>query len=163
MNSLVLYYSKFGNTKRIAKTIAATLEQAGTARASSIERCGVDELRHADLVVVGSPTHYQAVPKAVRSCLKGYPRQSLRGKWVAAFDTSLQMWGPIMALTAAHGMMARLRRLGGRRAVRPETFGVGEHNSSSEDEIDLLGDGEIERAQAWAQAILRRTHTREQQ
>jgi flavodoxin len=99
-------------------------------------------------VVMGSPTHYQNLPKVVRPVLKALPRKILAGKSVAAFDTSLKMWGPIMLLTAAHRLLPRLRRLGGQRVVRPETFLV-EGNGP-------LCDGEVERAREWAAAILRR-------
>jgi flavodoxin len=160
MNAIVVHFSRFGNTRRVAEAVAGTLEQAGSARVVSMEQCSVDHLGDADLVVMGSPTHYQAVPKAVRSFLKALPRHSLKGKWVTAFDTSLEMWGPIMLLTAAHGMMARLRKLGGSKVARPQTFFVAKGDSSSEGEIDLLYNGEIERAQAWAHAILRNMESR---
>jgi flavodoxin len=156
MNALVIYYSKFGNTRRIAQAIAGTLGQVGNARALSIEQVSLDDVCDVDLVVMGSPTHYQAVPKAVRAFLTTFPRRSLKGTWVTAFDTSLKMWGPVMLLTAAHGLMAKLRGLGGKKVIRPQTFTVEAGDSSSESEVDLLYGGEVEQAQAWAEAILRR-------
>ena len=148
MNSLVIYYSKFGNTRSIAEAIAETLSAAGLARAISIDQVHTAAFDGVDLVVMGSPTHYQNLPKVVRPVLKALPHKTLAGKSVAAFDTSVKMWGPIMLLTAAHRLLPRLRRLGGRRVVRPETFLV-EGNGP-------LCDGELERAREWAAAILRR-------
>ena len=156
MKALATYYSRFGNTRRIAEAIAETLAHAGSARALCMEELCADDLHDADLVVVGSPTHYQAVPKTVRAILKALPRGSLKGKWVATFDTSLEMSGPIMLLTAAHGVMGRLRRLGGKKAVRAESFLVKAGDSPPEGEPDLLYDGEVERAREWAQAVLER-------
>jgi flavodoxin len=146
MNSLVIYYSKFGNTRSIAEAIAETLGAAGPARALSIDQVHTADFDEVDLVVMGSPTHYQNLPKVVRPVLKALPRKILAGKSVAAFDTSLKMWGPIMLLTAAHRLLPRLRRLGGKRVVRPETFLV-EGNGP-------LCDGELERAREWAAAML---------
>jgi flavodoxin len=160
MNALVIFFSQFGNTRRIAEAIAGALSQAGTARVVSMAQYSVDDLHEANLVVVGSPTHYQAVPKSVRSFLKALPRHSLRGKRVAAFDTSLKVWSPIMLLTAAHGITARLRKLGGKRVVQPRTFLVRKRDLPSEGEVDLLCDGEMDRAQAWAQTMLKTVESR---
>ena len=154
MNTLVVYYSKFGNTRRIAQAIAETLGQTNTARALSIEQVSIDDVQDADLVVMGSPTHYQAVPKVVRRFLKTFPRRSLRKKWVTAFDTSLKMWGPIMLLTAAHGITSRLQRLGGRRLARPQTFLIRNADLPTQGEVDLLYEGELDRARSWARTLL---------
>ena len=61
-----------------------------------------------------------------------------------------------MLLTAAHRLTCLLRKLGARRVVRPQTFFVEASDLEDEAEIDLLCDGEIERAQEWAVAILER-------
>jgi flavodoxin len=158
MNILVIYYSKYGNTKRIAESIADTFRQSVKTCLLSIDQLSVDDLQGIDLVVVGSPTHYQAVPKYVRSVLKSLPKHSLRGKWVATFDTSLKMWDPIMMLSASHGVMSRLRKLGGKRLLKPESFLVTSGDSQEEvgnnNEIDLLINGELRCAEEWAQIIL---------
>jgi flavodoxin len=159
MKTLIVYFSKFGNTKKVAETIAETMARAGDAHAISIDQLTASDLDQVDLVVMGSPTHYQNLPKAVRSVLKALPRGILVGKSVAAFDTSLEMWGPLMLLTAAHRLLPILRKLGGKRVVKPETFFVEKSDSQYEGEIDLLYDGEIERAKEWAVAILKKLET----
>jgi flavodoxin len=117
-----------------------------------------DLLGDVELVVVGSPTYFQAVARDVRSVIKSLPKHSLRHKRVAAFDTSRKTWKPLMLMTAAHGILSRLRRLGGKRVLGPETFLVSAHDSQEEDsdtsEVDLLFSGEFERAGDWAQRIL---------
>lgn len=159
MNTLIVYFSKFGNTKKVAETIAETMTRAGDARVISIDQLTASDLDQVDLVVMGSPTHYQNLPKAVRSVLKTLPRGILVGKSVAAFDTSLKMWGPLMLLTAAHRLLTKLRKLGGKRVVGPETFLVEKSELRHDGEIDLLYDGEIERAKEWAVAILKKLET----
>jgi flavodoxin len=159
MKTLIVYFSKFGNTKKVAETIAETMTRAGDARVISIDQLTASDFDEVDLVVMGSPTHYQNLPKAVRSVLKTLSRGILVGKSVAAFDTSLKMWGPLMLLTAAHRLLPILRKLGGKRVVGPETFLVEKSELQHDGEIDLLYDGEIKRAKEWAVAILKQLET----
>jgi flavodoxin len=156
VNSLVIYYSLYGNTRRVAEAIADTLRSAGTVLVTSLDQLSPADLAGADLVVMGSPTHIQNVPKAVRMALAALPRKSMAGKKVAAFDTSVKMWGPLMGMTAAHGLLRRLRKLGGRRLLGPETFLVKSVEVRSDGESDLLFEGELEHARHWASVILER-------
>jgi flavodoxin len=163
LEALVAYYTQFGNTKKIAEVLAEELSSAGKARVMPIDGLTVADLADADLVLFGSPTHYQNLPKAVRAALDALPKRALRGKGVAAFDTSLETWGPLMWMTAAHRLLPRLRKLGGKPIARPETFlvvrglkpGRGEDPESGERQ-DALVEGELERARAWAASILER-------
>jgi flavodoxin len=150
MKTLIVYFSQFGNTRRIAEAIAETLMQTGETRAVSIDQFTASDLSDVDLVVMGSPTHYQNLPKAYRKILEKLPKRVLQGKSVAAFDTSLKMWGPIMLLTAAHRLLSKLRKLVGKRIARPETFLVKDTEQQPDGEVDLLCNGEIERAREWA-------------
>jgi flavodoxin len=157
MKVLIVYYSKYGNTRRIAESIADTARQSVSIRLISIDQLSTNELQGVDLVVIGSPTHYQAVPKNVRSFLKSLPKHSMRKKWVATFDTSLKMWSPIMLLTASHGLMSILRKLGGKRLLKPETFLVTAVDTPEGDavnsDINMLMSGELRRAEDWARMI----------
>ena len=155
MKSCVIYYSRFGNTQAIAEAVANVLADAGEARAISLDALTAADLADADTVIVGSPTHYQNLPKAVRTSLAELPKRALRGKRVAAFDTSVEAWGPLMRMTAAHRLLPKLRKLGGRRLARPETFFARRGTvPGSEERQDTLCEGEIERARAWADSIL---------
>jgi flavodoxin len=155
MNALVVYYTQFGNTQKVAAAISEALAGAKEARAMPIDVLTATGLADADLVVFGSPTHYQNLPKQVREALDALPRHALRGKRVAAFDTSLEMWGPLMWMTAAHRLLPRLRKLGGKPVARPETYLVVRGTApESEERRDALCEGELERARAWAASIL---------
>jgi hypothetical protein len=168
MKALVVYFTKFGNTRQVAAAIAETLAGAGSARVVSIDELAADDLEGLDLLIAGSPTHYQNLPKTVRAALDTLPKRALRaprsrggarsrGVQVAAFDTSVEAWGPLMRMTAAHRLLPRLRKLGGRPVARPETFLVvrGEDPESGE-RRDVLVEGELERARTWAASILER-------
>jgi hypothetical protein len=69
---------------------------------------------------------------------------------IAAFDTSYKMSAFLARFTAAKRIDRKLRKLGGKRLVPPETFHVHEHHEGP------LFDGEIERAKDWAESMLER-------
>jgi flavodoxin len=146
MNSLVVYFSKFGNTKKVAEAIAETLKSEGSVRVISADQLAASDLNEVDLVVMGSPTHRMNLPEAVRPVFETLPRRILRNVPVAAFDTSYKMSAWLARSTAARKLDRRLRRLGGKRVVPPETFHVVEREGP-------LYDGEIERAKEWAESI----------
>lgn len=147
MNGLVVYYSKFRNTEEVARAIAETLGRKGAVRVVSADQLTTADLNEADLVVMGSPTHRMNLPEAVRPVLDALPKRILRGASIAAFDTSYEMSALLGRFTAAPKLARRLRKLGGRQVVPPETFRVMGREG-------LLYDGEIERAKIWAESIL---------
>jgi len=157
MRSIVAYYTRYGNTRQVAEAIAEVLAGAGEVRTAPIDGLTADELEGVDLLVVGSPTHYQSLPKEVRAMLDEWPKRSLRGVQVAAFDTSVETWRPLMWMTAAHRLLSELRKLGGKKVVGPETFLVERGKvPESEERQDALREGELERAKAWAADLSQR-------
>jgi flavodoxin len=154
MRTLIVYFSKFGNTRKVAETIAEVMRQAGDARAVSIDRLAASDLEAADLVVVGSPTHAFTVPPAVRAALNALPQGILAGKSVAAFDTTVRLW-PLRLMRASPKLLRQLRHLGGEPAAPPQTFFVKTSGTKQPGEVNLLLDGEIERARQWADELLR--------
>jgi flavodoxin len=151
MNALVVYFSQFGNTRMLAESMAeamaATIEPPGAVRVAGTGQLGAGDLAGADLVVMGVPTHRMNLPEVVRPVLDAWPRQVLKGKAVAAFDTSYRMNGLLSRFTAARRLDRQLRQLGGRRVMAPETFIVAGREGP-------LEAGEVERARQWAQSIL---------
>jgi flavodoxin len=147
MNVLVIYYSKFGNTKQVAETIAEVLQSAGSVRVMSLDQVTVQDLSNIDLLVAGSPTHVSKLPEDFRSILKSLPKRVLKRVPAAAFDTSYKMNWFISLFTAAKPLNSKLRRLGGKPIVPPKTFLV-------VDKQGPLYEGEIENAKNWAKEIL---------
>lgn len=148
MNTLVVSFSKFGNTKLVAEAIGEVLESE-----SAVELIGIDDLtdadfHDADLVVMGSPTHRMNLPEAVRPILDKLPKKLLKGKLFAAFDTSYEMSWWLNHFTAGKKISQKLRKLGGKRIVPPEIFLVSGREGP-------LVDGEIERAKSWAASLLK--------
>lgn len=153
MRTLIVYFSKFGNTRRIAETIAEVMKQAGEVRIVSIDRLAAADLAEVDLVVMGSPTHGFTVPQTVRTILEAQPPETLAGKSVAAFDTTVKPW-PLRLMRASPKLLRQLGRLGGKPIAPPRTFFVKTSSTQQPGEVDLLLEGELDRARQWAGEIL---------
>jgi len=147
MNSLVIYFSKFGNTKLVAETIGEVLKQAGSVQVSNSDVLAVADLDRVNLVVIGSPTHKMNLPETVRPLFDKLPRKLLKGKFFAAFDTSYRMSWWLNQFTASKRLFPKLRKLGGKGIVPPQIFHVMERKGP-------LYDGELDRAKEWATLIL---------
>jgi len=153
MKMLIVYYSKFGNTKRVAETIAATMKSGPEVRVVSIDRLAASDFEGIDVVVMGTPTHGFTIPAAARSVLTALPPGILLGKAVAAFDTTVRPW-PLRHLRASSKLLRVLRHLGGRPIAPPQTFFVQTRNPQRTGEINLLLEGQLERAREWASQLL---------
>ena len=149
MNSLVVYFSKYGNTQKIAERIAETFKSDGDVKLLSLDHLTVSDFDGVNLVVVGVPTHRMNLPESARDTFHTLPRRIINRIPVAAFDTSYRMSWWLSPFTASRKVVGRLRRLGGKRIVPPETFHVVAKEGP-------LYDGEVERAKLWAEQILKR-------
>jgi len=153
INALIVYFSKFGNTRRIAEAVAEVMKQAGDARVVSIDQLAASDFEPADLAVMGCPTHGFNVPQEVRTILEAQPPGILTGKRVAVFDTTVRAW-PLRRLRASPKLLDQLSRLGGTPIALPQTFFVWARNPQKTGEINLLREGELERARQWANELL---------
>ena len=149
MKALVIYHSCFGNTERVAQEIAKALSEKVSVRTLSFEQLSEGDLSDLNLVVMGSPTHKMNLPDAIRPVLKSLPKRVLRGAPAAAFDTSYKMSPFLSRFTAGKKLAQRLRRLGGKRVVPPETFCVMGREGP-------LFDSELDRAREWGNILLDR-------
>ncbi|MBW7881381.1 MAG: flavodoxin family protein [Caldilineaceae bacterium] len=147
MKTLVVYFSRFGNTRKVAEAIAARLRSAGTVQLIGAEELPATDLDGVDLVVMGTPTHNMNLPAAVKPLFDSLARGRFKGKPVAAFDTSYKLSWWLRPFTAAKRLSRKLRRFGGRQIVPPETFLVVEREGP-------LYEGELQRAALWADTIL---------
>ena len=85
METLIVYFSMYGNTQLVAEKIAETIAMAnggdGLVRVISSEQLDSVDFEGADLVVMGTPTHKMNLPEAVRPVFERMPRK-LGGKQV---------------------------------------------------------------------------------
>lgn len=114
-SGIVVFDTKFGNTEKIAKSIAAGLERAGVA----VECVGVSEahpeaLKDYDLIVVGAPTQAFTVSKPMKEFIDRLENVGdLAGKDFYAFDTKLPSR---FSGSAAKYIESKLERMGLRPA-----------------------------------------------
>lgn len=146
MKILIVYFSKFGNTQRVAETIANSMTSNGAVKCIPASEMSVEDLEDSELIVMGTPTHRMNLPQDFRPVLEQLPKRVLRGRQVAAFDTSYKMSPWLARFTAAKKLSRKLRKLGGRLVLKSETFHVMDREGP-------LYEGELERASEWASSI----------
>ena len=151
MNINIVYFSKYGNTQKLAEALAESLNTKAVTHLFSLDQLPNSNWHEADLILMGSPTHNMNLPKAVRPVLASLPRKILTKTPVAAFDTSYKMSPWLSRFTAGNKLASKLRKLGGKLIVDPETFYVMDREGP-------LYEGEIQRVGSWASAILERMH-----
>jgi flavorubredoxin len=86
---VVIYDSKFGNTEKVAKSLAGGLERAGMdATCVNTNDVQTDSLKDYDFIAIGAPTQAFTASKPMKDFLTQLQEvQGLRGKYGFAFDT----------------------------------------------------------------------------
>jgi hypothetical protein len=173
MRAVVVYESMYGNTKTVATAIADGLRTAMEVELVEVGAAPAIIAEDIGLLVVGAPTHAHGLSKpetrqkaagnasgglvspgiGLREWLAGV-RGSARVS-AAAFDTTIKgprlLWG-----SAAEAADRRLRSLGFAVVVPPERFFI---KGPFGPVHDVLQDGEVERAQAWGEALAAKVRT----
>ena len=168
MRALVVYESMYGNTHVIASNIKDGLRATHEVTLVPVTAATAELVSHADLLVVGAPTHMHGLSSAssrqmaARAASKegsgltldpdmGGPglREWLNGladghALAAAFDTRFH-GVPLATGRASRGISRLLKRHGYRIFVAPESFLIGQQNT--------LLDGEASRARRWGAAL----------
>jgi flavodoxin I len=147
MKALVVYDSVNGNTEKIARAVAEALARSGKSRVLRAGEAQSADMKAIDLLVVGSPTLGGRPTPAIQEFLKRIPAEALRNLRVASFDTRMKMFIARLFGYAADRIAVTLKEKGGSPARAPEGFIV-------KGRAGPLADGELERAAAWAKAIL---------
>lgn len=145
MNTLVVFDSQFGNTEKIARRIAETLEPFGTAHAVRVTEVGPNTLTDVDLLVVGSPTQSWNTTNAIKDFFKHLKPDRAKELLAAAFDTRVDKPRFITG-SAAYAMAKQMKHLGLTMLLKPECFLVTGMEGP-------LAEGEVNRAAAWALAL----------
>ena len=159
MKALVIYESMFGNTETIARAVAGGMADRFDVTVADVRT--MPRAAGMDVVVLGGPTHVFGMSRpttredaerqggsrdgvagvGVREWLDTAPR--LPGIAATAFDTKI---GRPLAGSAAGKAARRLRKLGCRLIVPPESFVVTGVDGP-------LAEGEQERARRWGEAV----------
>ena len=88
---IVVYESKYGNTKLVAETIIEGMSEVeGTETVlSELKEVDLSKVIDYDAILVGSPNHYGGPTKSVREFIDKLGELPLKGKLFAVFDTYL--------------------------------------------------------------------------
>ncbi len=86
---IVVYKTKYGNTKKVAETIMdGMMELEGIeGYIGDVEETDPHELEGYDLTMIGSPNHIGRATRSVNKFIDEMAKASLDGKWFAVFDT----------------------------------------------------------------------------
>ncbi|MDD5613577.1 MAG: flavodoxin domain-containing protein [Candidatus Omnitrophica bacterium] len=114
--ALVVYYSKTGNTEKMAKIIAQELSSAVNCDIQSVTDIKADDLLNYDAIVVGSPTYYGTMAADIKRLFDESVKfhGSLDGKIGGAFSSSANVGGgnettilEIINAMLIHGMVVQ--------------------------------------------------------
>jgi len=149
---LVVYDSVFGNTAKIAKAIGEAIE----APVRKVSEVSQNDLENLKVLFVGSPTRAFNPTPATKNFLKGLQGDAMINVKAAAFDTRIApedidsdffRWFIKTMGYADKKIAKQLVKKGASLALDSAGFAV-------KDSEGPLKDGELERAKAWAKAIL---------
>ena len=143
MKISVIFDSNFGNTKKIAETIANEL----ATKAVSVSDFDKKELEDISLLIVGSPINAWRPTEKINRFLDRISKNKLEGVKAASFDTRVKIF---FHGDAAKKIAKKLEKAGAKIIIEPEAFFV------KGKEGPLLK-GEIEKAKEWAKKIKRST------
>lgn len=88
IKALVIYQSLFGNTKKIALSLAGGLEEAGvTTDCLPIDEIDIERIHDYDFIAMGGPTHILGMSKQMKAFFETIAAVDLRGKMGFCFDT----------------------------------------------------------------------------
>ena len=94
--AIVIYYSRSGNTKQMAESIAKSMNDNGVeTNCLIIDNIKVDDLLKYDAIVVGSPTYYGSMAAQIKQLIDEsvVKHGQLDGKVGAAFTSSANIGG----------------------------------------------------------------------
>jgi flavodoxin len=153
MNSLVIYGSRHGNTRKLAEAIAGELRKHGAAQLVSAEKVPSSLPEQPDLVVVGGPTEAHRMTVPVSELFARLSQGALSGVKAAAFDTRLR-WPKWLSGSAGGGIVRELERAGASVLAPEVSFFVS-------GQLPVLEPGEVERAAAWAASLAAKMESKE--
>ena len=146
MKNLVVYDSQFGNTEKVAQTVAKSISGKAI-KVTDLKKTDLDDLK---ILVVGSPTLGGRATEPLQGFLEQIPAGKLSGVKVAAFDTRFSEKDVNFALRlllktidyAAPKMSKILIDKGGTQIIPPQGFIVKGKDGP-------LATGELEKANTW--------------
>ena len=144
--ALVCYYSRTGNTRKMAVRIAEVLEAEGLeVDLRKVEETAPAELPGYDCIVLGSPTYYGTMAWEVKKLLDESVKfhGKLRGKVGGAFSSSANIGGgnettilDILHALLIHGMVVQ----GSASGAHYGPVAIGDVDTRARDQCQALGE-----------------------
>jgi len=86
--AIIVYYTRFGNTRQAAEAIYEGMKEGGMdAECKEIKDVKPEDLAQYDVILVGTPTHYGSIAEEMGKFVETLMEVELKGKKAAAFDT----------------------------------------------------------------------------
>jgi len=87
--AMIIYDSKYGNTRLVAETVAEAMGEVADIEATVREIKTVDltQITDSDAILVGSPNHMGKATRRTRKFIDSLGQADLKGKMAAVFDT----------------------------------------------------------------------------
>lgn len=92
MKFIVLYETKFGNTKLVAEKIAAGIKEIdpGEVLVDNIRNVNIASVSEYDVILIGGPTHFGTSTRTVNKLIDRLGKLDLSFKWIAVFSTYIK-------------------------------------------------------------------------
>ncbi len=137
---LVLYYSRSGNTKKMAVAVEEGAKGAGAETSLvNVKEANVDMLLEYDGIIVGTPTYYGVAAGALKEFFDKSVKHhgKLTGKVGGAFSSAMALGGgmetaimDLVQIMLVHGMIIQGQAKGGNH------YGVASINEPDQEVID---------------------------
>lgn len=94
LKSIVVYESKYGNTRTVAEKIAEGMNQVTGIEAIIAEVRDVDisRVEEFDVILIGSPNHVGGATRRIKKFIDELGKLDLKNKNTAVFDTYIANW-----------------------------------------------------------------------
>lgn len=86
---VIVYESRYGNTKRVAETIAESIREAGEIETflCELKEINLNSVLECDAVLIGSPNHMGGPTRGIKSFIDSLGELQPESKKFAVFDT----------------------------------------------------------------------------
>jgi len=88
---IVVYESKYGNTKRVAEAIIEGINEVASIETSlkELKEVNLKDVSDYDAILIGSPNHLGGPTRGIKGFIDELGKLQLKGKMFAVFDTYL--------------------------------------------------------------------------
>ena len=88
---IVVYESKYGNTKLVAETIIEGMKETGgiETELSELKEVDLNKIPDYDAILIGSPNHFGGPTRGAKKFIDKLGKLDLKGKMAAVFDTHI--------------------------------------------------------------------------